>query len=47
MIWTGTSEIMNLIIQHEYYKEVLKDRVNERLTEQDATDYDEEEIVYE
>ena len=47
MIWTGTSEIMNLIIQHEYYKEVLKGRENERLIERDATDYDEEEIVYE
>ena len=47
MIWTGTSEIMNLIIQHEYYKEVLKGRENERLIEQDAADYDEEEIVYE
>jgi hypothetical protein len=23
MIWTGTSEVMNLIIQHEYYREVL------------------------
>ncbi|MCK4471361.1 MAG: acyl-CoA dehydrogenase, partial [Anaerolineae bacterium] len=23
MIWTGTNEIMNLIIQHEYYKEIL------------------------
>jgi len=23
MIWTGSSEIMNLIIQHEYYKEIL------------------------
>jgi len=22
MIWTGTNEIMNLIIQHEYYKEL-------------------------
>ena len=22
MIWTGTSEIMNLLIQHEYYKEI-------------------------
>jgi hypothetical protein len=20
MIWTGTNEIMNLVIQHEYYK---------------------------
>lgn len=47
MIWTGTSEIMNLIIQHEYYKEVLRGRENERLVERDAADYDEEEIVYE
>ncbi len=23
-IWTGTNEIMNLLIQHEYYKEVLR-----------------------
>ncbi|MHA1372347.1 MAG: acyl-CoA dehydrogenase family protein, partial [Promethearchaeota archaeon] len=23
-IWTGTSEIMNLIIQHEFYKELLQ-----------------------
>ena len=23
-IWTGTNEIMNLLIQHEYYKEVLE-----------------------
>jgi len=23
MIWTGTSEIMSLLIQHEYYKEVM------------------------
>jgi acyl-CoA dehydrogenase len=23
MIWTGTNEIMNLIIQHEYYNELL------------------------
>jgi hypothetical protein len=22
IIWTGTNEIMNLIIQHEYYKEL-------------------------
>ena len=47
MIWTGTSEIMNLIIQHEYYKEILRGRENERFIEQDAADYDEEEIVYE
>jgi hypothetical protein len=23
MIWTGSNEVMNLIIQHEYYKEIL------------------------
>jgi len=23
MIWTGTNEIMNLVIQHEYYRELL------------------------
>jgi len=23
LIWTGTSEVMNLLIQHEYYKELL------------------------
>ena len=22
MIWTGTNEIMNLLIQHEYYREL-------------------------
>ena len=26
LIWTGTSEIMNLLIQHEYYDEVLAER---------------------
>ena len=25
LIWTGTNEIMNLIIQHEYYKELAKE----------------------
>lgn len=24
MIWTGTNEIMNLIIQHGYFREVLE-----------------------
>jgi hypothetical protein len=23
MIWTGTNEIMNLVIQHEYFKQLL------------------------
>jgi alkylation response protein AidB-like acyl-CoA dehydrogenase len=36
IIWTGTSEIMNLIIQHEYYKETLKPPVNVRDVEDDA-----------
>jgi alkylation response protein AidB-like acyl-CoA dehydrogenase len=30
MIWTGSSEIMNLIIQHEYYKEILAKGVEGR-----------------
>ncbi len=34
-IWTGTSEIMNLIIQHEYYTELAKGS-NWRDVEQDA-----------
>ncbi len=47
MIWTGTSEVMNLIIQHEYYREVLKGKKDEREVELDATDYNEEEVVFE
>jgi len=50
MIWTGTNEVMNLIIQHEYYKELLAKGVDGRdveadiaLTEAEAT----EEKVYE
>ncbi|HPX11987.1 MAG TPA: acyl-CoA dehydrogenase, partial [Syntrophales bacterium] len=35
-IWTGTNEIMNLLIQHEYYDEVLKDRISGRMIEDDA-----------
>ena len=49
-IWTGTNEIMNLIIQHEYYKELLSQGVVGRdveadipLTEAEAT----EEKIYE
>lgn len=48
MIWTGTSEIMNLIIQHEYYKEVLGEKVSIRDLEADAPEADkEEEKIYE
>ncbi|MGA7677402.1 MAG: acyl-CoA dehydrogenase family protein [Dehalococcoidia bacterium] len=36
MIWTGTSEIMNLIIQHEYYKEILAKGVEGRDIETDV-----------
>jgi len=35
-IWTGTNEIMNLLIQHEYYREVLKDTRDVRDYELDA-----------
>jgi hypothetical protein len=36
MIWTGTSEIMNLIIQHEFYKEILAKGVEGRDIETDV-----------
>ena len=42
-IWTGTTEIMNLIIQHEYYKEILSERWQGRDIEKDAIDSDAEE----
>ena len=35
-IWTGTNEIMNLLIQHEYYKEVLQGEQGFRDVELDA-----------
>ncbi|MHA1669727.1 MAG: acyl-CoA dehydrogenase family protein [Promethearchaeota archaeon] len=41
-IWTGTTEIMNLIIQHEYYKELLSEKWLGRDVEQDAIDADAE-----
>lgn len=47
MIWTGTNEIMNLIIQHEYFREVLQDS-NTRDVESDAPEADaESEKIYE
>ncbi|MCK5634695.1 MAG: acyl-CoA/acyl-ACP dehydrogenase, partial [Anaerolineales bacterium] len=39
-IWTGTNEIMNLMIQHEYYKEVLEGSRNQRDVEMDAASHD-------
>jgi alkylation response protein AidB-like acyl-CoA dehydrogenase len=35
-IWTGTNEIMNLLIQHEYFKEVLQSGPDLRKVELDA-----------
>ncbi|MCK4316648.1 MAG: acyl-CoA dehydrogenase, partial [Anaerolineae bacterium] len=36
MIWTGTNEVMDLIIQHEYYQELLAGRSSVRDVEPDA-----------
>ncbi len=53
MIWTGTNEIMNLVIQHEYFKELLTAdgeyvRKDIRNLEKDAVDANKtEEKVYE
>ena len=48
MIWTGTNEVMNLIIQHEYYRQVLAPSPESRDVEVDAISADEvEEKVYE
>ena len=48
MIWTGTNEIMDLIIQHEYYKEMQEKKSRPRDMELDAPEgHREEEKVYE
>jgi len=47
MIWTGTNEIMSLLIQHEYYKELLGSTDKLRDIEQDALGQDAEEKVFE
>ena len=47
-IWTGTNEIMNLIIQSEYYKEFLKLEDHARDVEMDAKEADKsDEKIYE
>ncbi|MBW2285733.1 MAG: acyl-CoA/acyl-ACP dehydrogenase, partial [Deltaproteobacteria bacterium] len=46
LIWTGTSQIMNLLIQHEYYKEVLSEAYDRRKMEQDAMSPDETERCF-
>jgi acyl-CoA dehydrogenase len=48
MIWTGTNEVMDLIIQHEYYREVLAAHPGVRDAEADAPEaHRVEEKVYE
>ena len=48
MIWTGTNEVMDLIIQHEYYKELQKQTPTHRRIEEDALNaHLTEEKVYE
>jgi acyl-CoA dehydrogenase len=48
MIWTGTNEVMDLIIQHEYYRELLASQAAVRDVEVDAAEAERvEEKVYE
>jgi acyl-CoA dehydrogenase len=48
MIWTGTNEIMSLLVQHEFYRELLAKPQDARNVEMDALDEQgEEEKVYE
>lgn len=48
MIWTGTNEIMNLLIQHEYFKELKAEDSDRRDIEMDALNADKaDEKVYE
>jgi alkylation response protein AidB-like acyl-CoA dehydrogenase len=47
-IWTGTSEVMNLIIQHEYFRNLDKELSLSRDIEEDAPEaLREEEKIYE
>jgi acyl-CoA dehydrogenase len=47
-IWTGTNEIMDLVIQHEYFDELLNAHANTRDVESDAPGaFAENEKVYE
>lgn len=45
-IWTGTNEVMSLLIQHEYYREVLEGPADARDIEKDALRLDEAEKCY-
>ena len=46
LIWTGTSQIMNLMIQHEYYDEVLNQPYDRRHLDKDAMHPDESERCF-
>ncbi len=47
-IWTGTNEIMSLLIQHEYYRELLGDPSPGRMIEADAEEAaQDDEKIYE
>ena len=47
-IWTGTNQVMNLIIQHEFYKELSEKVQGKRDVELDAPEaFNEEEKIYE
>ncbi len=43
-IWTGTNEVMDLVIQHEFYKEFLARPSDSRDTEADAAGAQEEKV---
>ena len=48
MIWTGTNEIMSILIQHEYYRELAEEKAGKRDIESDAVNAEAaEEKVYE
>jgi acyl-CoA dehydrogenase len=48
LIWTGTNEVMSLIIEHEYYRELLAQPATVRNVEEDAAQAGQaEEKVYE
>ena len=46
LIWTGTSQIMNMMIQHEYYDEILNQPYDRRLMEKDAMSPDDSERCF-
>ncbi|OFW59064.1 MAG: acyl-CoA dehydrogenase [Candidatus Solincola sediminis] len=47
-IWTGTNQVMSLIIQHEFYKELAEQVKGKRDVELDAPEaFNEEEKIYE